>query len=78
MSSAEMSSALRESLAEMAEDHSFKELVAELDHHHGRLSGDDYDVLWLFCWALDRGKAGRYGSSIWDARPARGLVPIEA
>ena len=62
----------------MAEDHSFKELVAELDRHRDLLPGDDYDVLWLYCWALDRGKAGRYGSSIWDASPARGLVPIEA
>jgi hypothetical protein len=47
------------------------ELTRELVKYKGPLSGNEYEELWLYCWALTRREAAR---SVWGGGGGWGAV----
>jgi hypothetical protein len=58
---------LRDRLRELADaGSSLRDLTSELDWHRHTLEPEQYDELWLYCWALQRSKKRRSGSALWN------------
>jgi hypothetical protein len=45
---------------------SLQELTSQLDRHRARLQGEQYEELWLYCWALNKSSEKRSRSGLWN------------
>jgi hypothetical protein len=68
----EQDAALRPQLRMQAEaGATLNELTRELVEYKGPLCANEYEQLWLYCWALTRREAMR---SVWGGSGGRGVV----